>query len=739
MDEATLNSASWYEALTLAERASLVRGRRRALAAVDRDLANRRFERWRSEPFFEDPARFARRYALEGLTDDEFRFILAVPAGTLEPRSEPPDWVRRLGRAFSTTDSGEAILPAEEIAQLPQAGFLELAAPLIRQARAEVRQLLEELIESYPDPPLGADFLVDAFGSPLQVSLLGALSSTLVLELNAARIMDELRGDTPEERFRSFLERLRHDGERIRILHEYPVLARQLDLKARLWIESVLEFARHLLEDWSEILDAFEPADPPGTLTEVMSGTGDPHRGGRSVCLLRFASGFRLVYKPRSLDLDVHFQDLLEWLGARGDLSFRTLRVLNRGDHGWVEMVESGECRDRSAVGRFYRRQGGLLALTYALQATDFHFENVIAAGEHPVMTDLESLFHARYVGDEDDPSRRRATQDLSRSVLRVGLLPNKVWSDATQREGVDVSGMGGATGQLVPRVLAWEDAGTDQMRQLRKNVPTTGGRNQPRLGGEAVEPTAYAGAIEDGFTATYRLLLEHRSELLADDGPFAAFAGDECRFIVRATRAYALLLRYSLHSDFQQNGLDRDRFLDRLWEGVDPDSKLAAVTLAERRDLERGDIPFFVTRPGSRHLWSSDGELFADFLQDYGHGRNPRSHREPRRGRSGSPAVAHPGLSVARRRSLAAPERQDRRRRGSGRRAGRAAGLFGRRRHDWREAGRTGFSRPGRRHLGRSRPTAPRLQLHRAPGARPLQRSTGTRFLPCLFGRVGR
>jgi sarcosine oxidase subunit gamma len=49
------------------------------------------------------------------------------------------------------------------------------------------------------------------------------------------------------------------------------------------------------------------------------------------------------------------------------------------------------------------------------------------------------------------------------------------------------------------------------------------------------------------------------------------------------------------LHSDFLRNGLHRDRFLDRLWEGIDLESELAGVAMAERRfptivDL-RGDL----------------------------------------------------------------------------------------------------------------------------------------------------
>ena len=43
-------------------------------------------------------------------------------------------------------------------------------------------------------------------------------------------------------------------------------------------------------------------------------------------------------------------------------------------------------CTAPEEIQRFYERQGGYLALLYVLQATDFHFENLIAAGEHPVL-----------------------------------------------------------------------------------------------------------------------------------------------------------------------------------------------------------------------------------------------------------------------------------------------------------------------------------------------------------------
>src|SRR5262249_49957013 len=135
---------------------------------------------------------------------------------------------------------------------------------------------------------------------------------------------------------------------------------------------------------------------------DVCGNAGDTHRGGRAVIIARFQSGLQVVYKPRSLAGDQHFQQVLAWINDRGDHPpFRLLKILDRGDHGWVEFVEPGGCADVGEVQRFYQRQGALLALLYALEATDFHHENLIAAGEHPVLVDLEALFHPRNPGVE--------------------------------------------------------------------------------------------------------------------------------------------------------------------------------------------------------------------------------------------------------------------------------------------------------------------------------------------------
>jgi type 2 lantibiotic biosynthesis protein LanM len=441
----------------------------------------------------------------------------------------------------------------------------------------------------------------------------------MVLELNVARLQGLLKGETPEKRWRSFLQCLSQRNTALNILQEYPVLAYQLVLCIDQWVAFSLEFLQHLCTDWEAIRTTFSQDSDPGVLVQVHSA-GDRHRNGRSVQIARFSSGFQVVYKPRPMALDVHFQALLSWINERGDHPpFGTLKILDCCTYGWMEFVTAQPCITAAEVGRFYERQGGYLALLYALEATDFHHENLIAAGEYPVLLDLETLFHPRVRDIGQNEAEQLASRALNHSVLRVGLLPQRRWANA-ESDGIDLSGLGAPAGQLTPQaVLSLEGAGTDEMRFIRKRISIPGRANRPSLHGADVAVLDYVEAIITGFTSVYRLLLKYRDDLLSASGPLAPFVEDEVRVILRPTRTYSILLQESFHPDMLRNALDRARLFDRLWVPVDGLPYLAKVIPAEREDLLKGDIPIFTTRPSAQELWSSSKERIANFFDESG------------------------------------------------------------------------------------------------------------------------
>jgi type 2 lantibiotic biosynthesis protein LanM len=317
----------------------------------------------------------------------------------------------------------------------------------------------------------------------------------------------------------------------------------------------------------------------------------------------------KIVYKPRSLAVESHFQEVLTWLNQCGHQpAFRTLTLLDRGTYGWVEWIDAAECASEAEVRRFYQRQGAYLALLYALEATDFHMSNIIAAGEYPILIDLEALFHPRDI--EPDWSSMDLALDLItyHSVLRLGLLPEPEFTEDETVGVFDQSGLVGAGGQRTPyTVPVWENKGTDIMRLVRKHKTIHGGKNLPTWHGRPVNVADYLEAIDEGFTSLYRFLIRRRDELLAlQSSLLGRFVGDEVRVLPRSGRRYSALLEQSFHPDLMRDALDRDRFFDWLWQDVESEPYLAGLIPHEQADLLAGDIPLFTTRVGSRAVYNS-------------------------------------------------------------------------------------------------------------------------------------
>ncbi|TPQ19546.1 type 2 lantipeptide synthetase LanM [Streptomyces sporangiiformans] len=571
---------------------------------------------WKSQKPFEREPLFAQRLAMDSLSERDLLALLAEPAESLKARIQAaPDWLIVLREAFTHPDSAEKLAPLLEKTEAdhPFAGSLSAISPLLWHFLDRLQERVRGLRGEVEFLPFENTMLPGVFLANLAPLLLFQLSKPLLIELHVARLEGLLRGETAEERFEDFIRRLGQEGSIVALLAKYPVLARQLVISTKQWADYLYEFLTHLCADWQSIRTTLAPGDDPGPLVDVEAGKGDQHRRGRSVLLLRFGSGMKLLYKPRSLGVDVHFQELLSWLNDRGaEPSLRPLKVVDCGNHGWSEFVDAASCTCEEEVVRFYERQGSYLALLYALDAADLHNENLLAAGEHPMLVDLEALFHP-HVHAKEPTLSNLAVGALDRSVWQVGLLPRRVWSDQDSI-GVDMSGLGGQPGQMNPhRLVSWERPRTDEMRVCRRRAELPVSENRPRLGDQDVEVWQFKDAVLAGFTGMYRLICENKAALLAEQLP--RFAQDETRVVLRSTNVYSLLWYESFHPDLLRDALERDRFFDHLWIEAAQRPYLAPLIPAEQRDLWHGDIPLFHTCPGSRAVLTAEGERFEDFL----------------------------------------------------------------------------------------------------------------------------
>lgn len=404
--------------------------------------------------------------------------------------------------------------------------------------------------------------------------------------------------------FDDYCHSLRSDEVRSYLYERFPLLGKALDQACSNWVEQGELIARRLTEDRHQLAFLLG-GQPPGRVEHIQLCVGDPHRGGAGVALVSFDNG-RLLYKPRSLSIDSHFDEMVGWLNAKAGLDLATVRHIDRGAYGWVEFVQHLECEDEAAVERFYTRLGALLALLYILEATDFHYENIIACGEQPCLIDLESMFHpVRYAVGAG------TNEAFDFSILKVGILPSRSSVGNPLPQASAMADVDGRPGIERADVVLSPDGGLSMARHR----PRLGGsQNVPRLGGESMVPTARSvECMQAGFASAYRAVL-------ADSLHFQTMVercrGDVVRIVLRHTAAYTHLLDEARHPVLLADPEGTRAHYARLRTAVADARTVEQFVDHEIEALHNGDVPFFTTQVGSCDLFYSDHQALPAFFQ---------------------------------------------------------------------------------------------------------------------------
>ncbi|MEU7589950.1 type 2 lanthipeptide synthetase LanM family protein [Micromonospora sp. NPDC049230] len=613
-----LASPAWWAGLRLDERR--VRPLPRAAEALAR--GSRRLSAWQNDRTVTgglEPD--LSRWYDSGIEEEELLLLLGETPDNLRDRTPAvPQWLTSIVQAWSADPAERRALDDDVVGEFgPSAGFLALVHPLSSWYQAQLHAKINVLARRHghqEDLPRDHALL-----RPNHASHISMVTAVLAVHLRLASRDGVLVGDTPSARFTDFTRRLEDPAFALRILARYPTLARELVEELEKWSAVRLELAERTLTDLSALGVTFGVACRSlHDIVDVQMGAGDTHRGGRSVAILTFGDGGKVVYKPRGLAVECHFYTLVDLLNSAGlTHPLRQLGILNRDDYGWVEFVSTEGCSSEDELRRFFWRQGAYLSLLYLLRGSDIHLENVIAAGEQPIIVDLEALFQQVLpVSDELPMGLPREAMRLSEeSVLSIGLLPQRVLrQDGDSVTSTELSGMAGGAGELTPMAVPrWHEAGTDQMRRTRARAVMPDAQNRAVLDGAAVDPAAYRSDLVAGFESCYRLLLSLRSELAAADGPIAAFAADEIRVIVQPTMVYARILQECWHPRVLRDALDRQCLFEVVGSRHPDLVANVAVATSEVWQLTQGDIPFFWTRPNSRDLHDERGVLVPGFF----------------------------------------------------------------------------------------------------------------------------
>ncbi|MFB2876324.1 type 2 lanthipeptide synthetase LanM family protein [Floridanema aerugineum] len=403
---------------------------------------------------------------------------------------------------------------------------------------------------------------------------------------------------------------------------EYAALARLLATATELWVQSQYEFLQQLNADWSKIEATFSNGVSLNQVTNIRPLLSDPHQGRRSVIALQIDSNLRLVYKPKHLGIEQAYNQLLQWLNEQGcPLPLKTLQVVSSHTNGWVEFVEPLPCENTAQLERHYRRAGMLLCLVYLLEATDCHFENLIANGEHLVLIDAETLMQHRpkiELQQGTQSAQQIAFNQVNNSVCRTALLPR--WQ-LNANSDFDLSGLGSHAQQtILYQGLQWSSINTDRMALKLQQIPIpSSSDNVPTVNGQPANLSDWIEVIAEGFEQMYRFMLDKQEALLFQDSPLWAMAKHPVRFVFRPTITYFKILNKLNHPKYLRDGIDRSielEILKRAASGATKKPKFWSLFQAERQQMEQLDIPFFPISPETDALELSPDNRVEEFFQ---------------------------------------------------------------------------------------------------------------------------
>ena len=395
------------------------------------------------------------------------------------------------------------------------------------------------------------------------------------------------------------------------LFDEKPVLLRLIALITRQWIDSSRELLLRLDADLPAIRRDILRSGAASRVARIEGELSDPHNGGRSVKIVSFEDGARILYKPKDLRLDAAWHALVERLNrAAPPVELRAVRALARDGYGWTEFIDHAGCADEEGFRRFFRRAGAWLALLHEFAATDMHQENMIAAGDAPVPIDLETILQPaaeeHEAQDPEDQAYDAATEIVANSVMTVGLLP-------AYGRSVDnkVFAIGGMTADWNARIkLSWSNINSDAMRPAKSKEVGASTPNLPHIGGRYARFADYGADFLGGFTDYAKFLLR-RSRDADRGGLFDGFAGVPARRVIRPTRFYYMLLQRLKNHQAMHDGVlwsAQADFIARLSDWEKAGDPLWPLQRAERAALLTLNVPHFVSLSEDNEICDPSG-----------------------------------------------------------------------------------------------------------------------------------
>jgi len=402
-----------------------------------------------------------------------------------------------------------------------------------------------------------------------------------------------------------FLNKIQSDSWIKNFFQTYPMALRYILTISKQWEDFYRQVCSHLDNDWDDLSSILSTESQDIEFTDISILSSETHHCGKSPILFQTKSESEnnVIYKPRDVSVDSLIygitNDLLEW----GYLN-NNLKVLRKGNYGWVEEVVPNNCTKSNCVSKYYKNSGRLIATSYIYNMNDLHYENIIANQEIPVIIDGETI----YQPPSFEFLQKKIWNRVDQEVIASGLLPIEIGTRSSP--GQNISGID------IPRVQISSSSPVYLLEQFKKEEnpnetynskrdTISDPKNVPYQSKTQNSIEQYLCEIVEGFIDVFesKCNIDVLAEKTHHEWNF------ESRILFRPTQTYSSVINKSLKPEILESGIETSVVYSSLFPKTISEVTQweKEIISAETANLLRLDVPRFIYNHNKRVIKTGD------------------------------------------------------------------------------------------------------------------------------------